>query len=241
MASTPLLVCNRITAMARSLYSGGKILMGICMACALAWILLQAVYNKKSATDAEPSSPQKHDSSHTSRASKEKAKREGVIYPRPLGASVDIKDDLAEALDSSEIASILSNTALSFEESATRLLECTRREDLPMEARLDALDHAFNLDRWQAMTLCMERPLAKPIAERLLSGIHNLNESPQEQASACMHLMLHEDEEIREQAQELLAFLVSAEEHASDPEKLREAADAFLKQADEANEEAIGE
>ena len=102
-----------------------------------------------------------------------------------------------------------------------------------MEVRLDALDHAFNLDRWQAMTLCMEKPLAKPFAERLLSGIHNHGESPKEQVAAAMHLVLHEDEEIRQQAQELLAFLISAEEQASDPEKLREAADEFLNRAEE--------
>lgn len=128
-----------------------------------------------------------------------------------------------------EIESILANSNLSFEESATRLLECARREDLPMEVRLDALDHAFNLDRWQAMTLCMEKPLAKPFAERLLSGIHNHGESQKDQVAAAMHLVLHEDEEIRQQAQELLAFLISAEEHVSVPEKLRETANAFLK------------
>ena len=102
-----------------------------------------------------------------------------------------------------------------------------------MEVRLVALDHAFNLDRWQTLTLCMEKPLPSPIAERLLSGVHNLNESPKDQVSACLHLMQHEDEEIRERAQRLVAFLVSAEELAADPDKLREKADAFLGQPDE--------
>jgi hypothetical protein len=153
----------------------------------------------------------------------------------PFAASTRTLDSLAVRY--SELESILEKANLSFEEQATRLLECTRREDLPMEVRLDALDHAFNLDRWQAMTLCMEKPLAKPIAERLLSGIHNHGEAPKDQVSACMHLVLHEDEEIRQQAQELLAFLVSAEEHASDPDKLREAADAFLKQTEEGDAE----
>lgn len=163
---------------------------------------------------------------------------EGLIFDKDdLPSASGESDADSSAISSSEIESILSDTALSFEESATRLLECTRREDLPMEVRLDALDHAFNLDRWQAMTLCMEKPLAKPIAERLLSGIHNHGEAPKDQASACMHLMLHDDAEIREQAQELLAFLISAEEHASDPEKLREAADAFLKQTEEGDAE----
>ncbi len=110
-----------------------------------------------------------------------------------------------------------------------------------MEVRLAALDHAFNLDRWQALTLCMDKPLPSPIARRLLSGIHNLNESPKDQVSACMHLIEHEDVEIREQAQELLAFLVSAEEHATEPDKLREAADAFLGQPDEGDREVNGQ
>jgi hypothetical protein len=219
--------------MTRSLCSGKTISVATCLTCALSLIVLQNIRNKQSATDVEPSSPQEKHSSQTPHTSKEKAKREGVIYPRPLGASVEIKDDLAGAVDSSEVESILSDAALSFEESATRLLESARREDLPMEARLDALDHAFNLDRWQAMTLCMEQPLAKPIAERLMSGIYNHGEAPKDQVSACMHLMLHDDAEIREQARGLLAFLISAEEHTKSPEKLREVADAFLKQAEE--------
>ncbi|MBU6296269.1 MAG: hypothetical protein KJS91_16430 [Planctomycetes bacterium] len=135
-------------------------------------------------------------------------------------------------IDTSPIESILNNKELSFEESATRLLDCTRQDDLPMEVRLAALDHALNLDRWQSLTLCMEKPLPSPIAGRLLSGIHNLNESPKDQVSACMHLIEHEDAEIREQAQELLAFLVSAEEHATEPDKLREATNAFFKKPD---------
>jgi hypothetical protein len=144
-------------------------------------------------------------------------------------------------IDTSPIESILNNKELSFEESATRLLECTRQENMPMEVRLAALDHAFNLDRWQALTLCMDKPLPSPIAGRLLSGIHNLNESRKDQVSACLHLIEHEDPEIRSQAQELLAFLVSSEELASDPDKLREKADAFLGQVDEMGEEVSGQ
>jgi hypothetical protein len=203
--------------------------MGICLACALALIVLKILRNKQGVTDLEASSIQEKQSSLTSRPSKSNAKREGLIPPQSLGMLAETQNGSAEALASSEVEAILEQTDLSFEESATRLLDCVRREDLPMQVRLDALDHAFNLDRWQALTLCMEKPLAKPIAERLLSGIYNQGESPKDQVAAAMHLVLHEDEEIREQARELLAFLVSAEEHASDPEKLREAADAFLK------------
>ena len=144
-------------------------------------------------------------------------------------------------IDTSPIESILNNKELSFEESATRLLECTRNVDMPMELRLAALDHAFNLDRWQSLTLCMEKPLPSPIAGRLLSGIHNLNESPKDQVSACMHLIEHEDAEIREQAQGLLAFLVSAAQYVSDPDKLREKANAFLTQPDVGDREVSGQ
>lgn len=143
--------------------------------------------------------------------------------------------------DHSPIEAILKDQASSFEDKATNLLECARQEDLPMEVRLSALDHAFNLDRWQTLTLCMEKPLPAPIAGRLLSGIHNINESPKDQVSACMHLIEHEDAEIREQAQGLLAFLVSAEEHALEPDKLREVANAFLGKADERSEEITGQ
>lgn len=229
--------------MKKSPYLGKKIVIIaalVLVLLALVLIFFSHDQNQQSAGDAE-SPAQKSLSDFVKRETKDEPKGEEPMSPSTGKLSGEAMPDTPAAVDASAIESILSDTALSFEESATRLLECVRREDLPMEVRLDALDHAFNLDRWQAMTLCMEKPLAKPIAEGLLSAIHNHGEAPKDQASACMHLMLHEDEEIREQAQELLAFLVSAEEHASDPEKLREAANAFLKQADEANEEAIGE
>jgi hypothetical protein len=167
---------------------------------------------------------------------------DGGKTPSPPIKPIDpLKLDPPEAIDTSPIESILNDKELSFEESATRLLECTRQENMPMEVRLAALDHAFNLDRWQALTLCMDKPLPSPIAGRLLSGIHNLNESRKDQVSACLHLIEHEDPEIRSQAQELLAFLVSSEELASDPDKLREKADAFLGQVDEMGEEVSGQ
>jgi hypothetical protein len=144
-----------------------------------------------------------------------------------------VNDIMFETVDNSPIETLLSQNGVPFEAAAVQLIEYARRDDLPMELRLDALDHAFNLDPWQALALSMESSLPSPIAERLLSGIRNLAESPKDQVSACMHLALSEDSEIREQAQELLAFLVSAEEHAEDPVKLREAADGFLQQRDD--------
>jgi len=226
---------NVIQLMKKSPYLGKR----VAIISALALVLLALVLivflggqNRQSAGDAK-SPAQKSLPSFVKAETRNKFNDAKSMSSSTGKSSGEAMSEAPAAVDDSAIESILSDTSLSFEESATRLLECTRREDLPMEVRLDALDHAFNLDRWQAMTLCMEKPLAKPIAERLLSGIHNHGESPKDQASACMHLMLHDDEEIREQAQELLAFLVSAEEHASDPEKLREAADAFLKKPDE--------
>lgn len=211
----------------------------IIIIAALALVLLALVLivfphdqNRQGAGDKE-SPAQKSLTAYVKPETKDEPKGEESMSPSTGKSSGEAMSDPPAAVDASAIESILNNKELSFEESATRLLECTRREDLPMEVRLDALDHAFDLDRWQSLTLCMEKPLAKPIAERLLSGIHNHGESPKDQVSACMHLMLNDDLEIREQAQEFLAFLVSAEELAADPDKLREKADAFLKQPDE--------
>ena len=195
---------------------------------------------QQSAGDAE-SRTQKSPPSFVQPETKDEPKDEEPISPSTGKPSNEAMSDTPAAVDSSAIESILSDTALSFEESATRLLECTRRDDLPMEARLSALDHAFNLDPSQAMTLCMESPLPVPIAESLLSHTHNLNESRADQVSACLNLIEHEDVEIREEAQELLAFLISAEEHASETDKLRQAAYAFLKSSDEADDEDSGQ
>ena len=231
--------CMRIAPMKKSPYLGKRLAIISALALvllALFLIVFPRDQNQQSASDKE-SRTQKSPPAFVQPEAKDEPKDEEPMSPSTGKPSNEAKSAPPAAVEASEIESILSDTALSFEESATRLLECTRREDLPIEVRLDALDHAFNLDRWQAMTLCMEKPLAKPIAERLLSGIHNHGEAPKDQASACMHLMLHDDAEIREQAQELLAFLISAEEHASDPEKLREAADEFLKQTEEGDAE----
>ena len=231
--------CMRIAPMKKSPYLGKRLAIISALALvllALFLIVFPRDQNQQSASDKE-SRTQKSRPAFVKPETKGEPKDEESMSPSTGKLSGEAMSDTTAAVDASAIESILSDAALSFEESATRLLECTRREDLPMEVRLDALDHAFNLDRWQAMTLCMEKPLAKPIAERLLSGIHNHGEAPKDQASACMHLMLHDDVGIREQAQELLAFLISAEEHASDPEKLREAADEFLKQTEEGDAE----
>lgn len=192
--------------------------------------------NQEKASESEPVPSQAQQLDFITPGLKHESKHEEAMSSLPGKSLSGLKEAPPEAVDPSPIESILNDKELSFEESATRLLECTRREDMPMEVRLDALDHAFNLDRWQALTLCMEKPIPTPIAERLVSCIHNLSESPKDQVSACMHLMLHDDAEIREQAQGLLAFLVSAEEHASEPDRLREVADVFLKRPDQGDQ-----
>jgi hypothetical protein len=47
----------------------------------------------------------------------------------------------------------------------------------------------------------------------------------------------HSDPDIRQQAQTLLGFLLEAEEDNESPDKLREKADAFLRQPDEGDGE----
>lgn len=213
----------------------------VLMLIALVLVVLSTDQKQQSSDDAEraPSQAQRPGSSAAEQGYENS---DGRQTPSPRHKpSAGLKGNAPVTIDTSPIESILNNKKLSFEESATRLLECARQDDMPMEVRLAALEHAFNLDRWQSLTLCMEKPLPSPIARRLLSGIHNLNESPKDQVSACMHLIEHEDVEIREQAQELLAFLVSAEEHATEPDKLREAADAFLGQPDEGDREVNGQ
>jgi hypothetical protein len=53
--------------------------------------------------------------------------------------------------------------------------------------------------------------------------------------------LIHSDLDIRQQAQALLGYLLKAEEDTESPDKLREKADAFLKQPDEGSEEVIGQ
>jgi hypothetical protein len=71
--------------------------------------------------------------------------------------------------------------------------------------------------------------LPSPMAQLYVEELMNHNEERREQMEACLWLMNHRDEEIRKQAQDLLAFYLGEESLAENPNGLRQQALEALK------------
>jgi hypothetical protein len=131
-----------------------------------------------------------------------------------------------------EIERLLSSENISIEQAARQLAEIALNAKAPEAERLEAMEHGANLGFSHLVPLSLDPNLPLPIAESYLHGLHG-HDQVKEQVSGALGLLNHVDQEIREQAQILLGFLLQAEEDNESPDKLRAAADAFLKQPDE--------
>lgn len=139
-----------------------------------------------------------------------------------------------------EIEQCLSNDHISNEDAARQLakiaLDATRSET----ERLEAIGHGSNLGFGHLLTLSSNPNLPIPLAESYLHGLHG-HDQVKEQVSGALGLLNHVDPDISQQAGILLGFLIGAEEDNESPDRLREKADAFLKQPDEGSEEVSGQ
>ena len=139
-----------------------------------------------------------------------------------------------------QIDSVLTDDRISDEEAARQLAEIALNPNAPEAERLEAMEHGKNLGFSHLLPLSLDPNLPLPLAESFLHGLHG-HDQTKEQLSGSLGLLNHADSDIREQAQTLLGFLLEAEEDNESPDKLREKADAFLKQPDEESEEVSGQ
>jgi hypothetical protein len=131
-----------------------------------------------------------------------------------------------------EIENLLTNDNISNEQATRQLAEIVLNPNRPEPERLEAMEHAKNLGFAHLLPLSLDPNLPLPLAESYLHGLHG-HDQTKEQVSGALGLLNHADPDIREQAQTLLGFLLGKEEDNESPDKLRAAADAFLKQPDE--------
>jgi hypothetical protein len=136
---------------------------------------------------------------------------------------------------STRIGDLLANQNLSHDETARQLAQIALDRNAPEAERLEAMEHAKNLGFSQLLPLSLDPNLPLSLAESFMQGLHG-HDQIKEQVSGALGLLNHSDSDIRQQAQTLLGFLLRAEEDNESPDKLREKADAFLKQPDQPDE-----
>jgi hypothetical protein len=131
-----------------------------------------------------------------------------------------------------QIDSVLTDDRISDEEAAREMAKIALNPNAPEAERLEAMEHGKNLGFSHLLPLSLDPNLPLPLAESFLHGLHG-HDQTKEQVSGALGLLNHADSDIRQQAQTLLGFLLEAEEDNESPDKLREKADAFLKQPEE--------
>ncbi len=139
-----------------------------------------------------------------------------------------------------QIDRVLTDDRVSDELAAIEMAKIALDPNIPEPERLEAMEHGKNLGFSQLLPLSLDPNLPLPLAESYLHGLHGHDQTKQ-QVSGALGLLNHSDPDIRQQAQTLLGFLLEAEEDNESPDKLREKADAFLKQPDEEGEEVSGQ
>jgi hypothetical protein len=127
-----------------------------------------------------------------------------------------------------QIERLLGDESISVDETARQLSEIVGRKDLPEAERLEAMKHGLNLNFKALAEVVRDPDLPSPMAQLYVEELMNHNQERQGQMEACLSLMNHRDEEIRKQAQDLLAFYLGEESLAENPDELRKAAAEWL-------------
>ena len=128
-----------------------------------------------------------------------------------------------------QIERLLEDESISVDEAAKQLSEIAGRGNLPKTERLEAMKHGLNLNFKALAEVVKDPDLPSPMAQLYVEELMNHNEERREQMEACLWLMNHRDEEIRKQAQDLLAFYLGEESLAENPDGLRQQALEALK------------
>jgi hypothetical protein len=136
----------------------------------------------------------------------------------------------------SEIDRVLTNDRVSDDEAAIEMAKIALDMTRPEAERLEAMEHGKNLGFSHLLPISSDPNLPVPLAKSYLHGLHG-HAQVKEQVSGALGLLSHNDSEIRQEAGILLGFLLEAEEDNESSDKLREKADAFLKQPDEGDGE----
>jgi hypothetical protein len=125
---------------------------------------------------------------------------------------------------------VLEDDTLSVEDTAKRLLGIATDSSLSVLEREEALAHGLLLDFPRFADFAMDPHLPQPLALRFFDEMLNENDHRDIQVRACIALVDHDDEAIRQEAAEQLAFYIGLEEHAENPELLKREAYTYLEE-----------
>lgn len=125
---------------------------------------------------------------------------------------------------------LISHQTLSNREVAEQLLIIAKDKQIPEHARAEALGHGVILDLPVFAGMAADNQLPEEMAKDLLQHVINANQERSLQIRAYTEFLNHQSPEIRDQAKELLAFILEDDAGAADEAKLLQMADAKLKQ-----------
>jgi hypothetical protein len=125
---------------------------------------------------------------------------------------------------------LINHQTLSNHEVAEQLLLIAQDKRIPENARAEALGHGLILDLPVFAHMAADANLVEEMAEDLLQHVINENQDPALQIRALKDFMNHQSSEIREEAKQLLAFILRDDSGEADEATLIQMADAKLKQ-----------
>jgi hypothetical protein len=209
-------------------------ILGLGLSLVAGWLIFGSFSSQpreanqtKELAETDSSRPAKQHSQGQSTAVDPERKNASSTRPFPQAGSASTNSN-----NSTRIGDLLANQNLSHDETARQLAVIALDPNNPEAERLEAMEHGKNLGFAHLLPLSLDPNLPLPLAESFLHGLHG-HDQTKDQVSGALGLLNHTDPDIREQAQTLLGFLLGKEEDNESPDKLRAAADAFLKQPDE--------
>ena len=128
------------------------------------------------------------------------------------------------------IENLIENRTMNHHEVAEQLRAIMEDKRMPEEVRKEALGHGIILDLPVFADLAADTQMSEEMAEDLLQTVINENSNPALQIRALKDFLNHQSSEIREEAQQVLAFILGDDLGEADEATLIQMADAKLKQ-----------
>jgi hypothetical protein len=144
---------------------------------------------------------------------------------RPKNRPSSLEDSGMKRIDR-----LIAHQTLSNREVAEQLRMIAKDKSIPEKVRTEALGHGVILDLRIFADMAADAQLPIEMAENLLEHVINENRDPALQIRVYTDFMNHTSSEIREEAKDLLAFMLEDDLGEADEATLRQMADDKLKQ-----------
>lgn len=128
-----------------------------------------------------------------------------------------------------QVDRLLASTTLDDEYVVQQLREIAGDSRLKLSVRSEAIDHGLLLDVPPFADLAKESDLPEILAMSLLGRVINSNDDPMMQIEVYVNLMNHSSTEVREEALDMLRFMVEDDFEEADQAQLLSMAELKLK------------